>query len=207
MAIINYSTLKSTIADYLARDDLTNQIPTFIQLAENRLRRDLKLRSMLKVVTTTTTAGDSTVAYPSDFLAMKDIHINTGSTVESLIYQNASNFFRNTKAATSGMPKNYTSLATEFQFAPIPDGVYTLNMIYYSKPAFLSDTNPSNAFMADAPDLLLYAALGEAEPYLMNDDRLNTWASLYQRGLESLRESDDSSNYPASPMVISVSTR
>lgn len=207
MAITNYSTLKSTIADYLARDDLTNQIPTFIQLAENRLRRDLMLRSMLKVVTTTTTAGDSTVAFPSDFLAMKDLHIDTGSTIQSLIFQNTSNFFRNTKAAVGGMPKNYTALANEFQFAPIPDGVYTLNMIYYAKPAYLSDTNPSNVFMADAPDLLLYASLGEAEPYLMNDDRLAVWASLYQSGVASLTTADNNSEYPSAPMVISVSTR
>ena len=43
MAITNYTTLQSTIADYLARTDLTAQIPTFIQLCENRLRRDLRL--------------------------------------------------------------------------------------------------------------------------------------------------------------------
>lgn len=205
--ITNYTELKSTIADYLARDDLSTKIPTFIQLGEVRLRRDLRIRSMLKVVTTTTTAGDKTVAYPSDFLGMKDIHINNGTTINTIIYQNPSNFFRNTKAAIGGMPKNYTSLANEFQFAPIPDGEYTLSMVYYAKPVFLSDTNPSNAFIADAPDLLLYAALGEAEPYLMNDERLATWASLYQKGIDSLTQADDDSNYPASPMVISVSTR
>ena len=207
MAFTNYTDLKATIADYLARTDLTTQIPDFITLAENRLRRDLRLRTMLKVVTTTTTAGDKTVAYPSDFLAMKDIHIASGTTVDTLIYQNTSNFFRNTRAAMGGKPTYYTSLSTEFQFAPIPDGAYTLNMLYYAKPVFLSDTNPSNDFLANAPDLLLYAALGEAEPYLMNDERLGTWASLYQRGLESLRASDDESEYPSSPMVISVSTR
>ena len=68
--ITNYTTLQSTIADYLARSDLTSQIPLFIQLAENRLRRDLRIRPMLKVVTTTTTAGDPTVSMPSDFLEM-----------------------------------------------------------------------------------------------------------------------------------------
>ena len=207
MAITSYSTLQSTIADYLARDDLTSQIPTFIQLAENRLRRDLMLRSMLKVVTTTTTAGDKTVAYPSDFMAMKDIHIQNGTNIDTIIYQNTSNFFRNTKAAMGGMPKNYTSLANEFQFAPIPDGEYILNMVYYAKPTYLSDANPSNVFMSECPDLLLYAALGEAEPYLMNDVRLQTWASMYQTGVASLTASDNNSEYPSAPMVISVSTR
>ena len=39
MTITNYTQLKSTIADFLARDDLTSQIPTFIQLAEGRMSR------------------------------------------------------------------------------------------------------------------------------------------------------------------------
>ena len=75
MAFTSYTTLKSTIADYLARSDLTSQIPDFITLAENRLRRDLRIRQMLKYVTTNTVAGDGTVALPSDFLAMRDLHI------------------------------------------------------------------------------------------------------------------------------------
>ena len=68
----NYATLKTTIANYLARTDLTDQIPEFIRLAEDRLRRDLRIRPMLKVATASTTAGDATVSLPSDFLAMKD---------------------------------------------------------------------------------------------------------------------------------------
>ena len=71
----------------------------------------------------------------------------------------------------------------------------------------MSDCNPSNLFLATCPDLLLYGALAEAEPYLMNDERLATWASLYDRGLASLRASDDDSEYPSSPMSITLSTR
>jgi hypothetical protein len=101
----------------------------------------------------------------------------------------------------------YTLLGSEFQFAPYPDSEYTLRMVYYYKPDFLSDSNASNLFLANCPDLLLYGALAEAEPYLMNDERVNTWASLYDRGLASLRASDDDSEYPSSPMSITLSTR
>jgi len=68
-------------------------------------------------------------------------------------------------------------------------------MIYYAAPSYLSSEVSSNVFLANCPDLLLYGALGEAEPYLMNDARLQTWASLYDRGLNSLTSSDDSSEY------------
>lgn len=42
--ISDYSTLKQAIADELARSDLASAIPTFIQLAEADLNRQLRLR-------------------------------------------------------------------------------------------------------------------------------------------------------------------
>ena len=207
-AFTTYTDLQATLADYLARTDLTSQIPTFITLAENRLRRDIRIRQMLKVVTASTTASDPTVSLPSDFLEMRDLHIES-SPIQTLIYQNPSNFYRNTKASTadSGAPKFYTVMGQEFQFAPIPDSNYTLKMVYYASPSYLSSTVSSNIFLANCPDLLLYAALGEAEPYLMNDARIQTWASLYDRGLASLTASNDSGDNPSAPMVISLATR
>jgi hypothetical protein len=206
MSITNYTDLKDTIASYLARSDLTVQIPDFIQLAETRLRRELRIRQMLKVVTTATVAGDNTVELPSDYLQMRDLHLNT-NPVQTLTYQSPSNFYRNTNAAISATPLQYTVLAQEFQFAPIPDGIYTLQMIYYATPPYLSSTNSSNVFLANCPDLLLYGALGEAEPYLMNDARLQTWASLYDRGLSALIVSDDQGEYGGSPLSITTSLR
>lgn len=206
MSITNYTDLKATIASYLARSDLTAQIPDFIQLAETRLRRELRIRQMLKVVTTATVAGDGTVELPSDYLQMRDLHINT-NPVQSLEYQSPSNFYRNTNSAISGVPLQYTVLAQEFQFAPIPDGIYTLQMIYYATPPYLTTSNTSNVFLANCPDLLLYGALGEAEPYLMNDQRLQTWAAMYDRALSALIVSDDQGEYGGSPLSISIATR
>jgi hypothetical protein len=206
MSITNYSDLQSTIASYLARTDLTAQIPDFIQLAETRLRRELRLRQMLKVVTTTTTADDGTVELPSDFLQMRDLHINT-NPIQVVEYISPSNFYRNTWSTSVGLPRQYTILAQEFQFAPAPDTNYTLQMMYYATPPYLSNTNPSNVFLANCPDLLLYGALGEAEPYLMNDARLATWAQMYDRGLAALTVSDDQGEYSGSPIAITTSLR
>ena len=206
MAFTNYTSLQSTIADYLARSDLTSEIPDFISLAETRLSRDLRIRQMLKVATAPTVAGDSTVSLPADFLSMKDIHLD-GNPTHVIDFQSTSNFFRNTRTTQAGVPLNYTLLGSEFQFAPIPDAAYIIRMVYFYKPPVLSDANPSNLFLATCPDLLLYAALGEAEPYLMNDERLQTWGSLYQRGVDSLTKSDDDAEFPAHPMSITLTTR
>ena len=206
MSITNYSDLQATIASYLARTDLTAQIPDFIQLAETRLRRDLRIRQMLKVVTTTMAGSDGTVELPSDFLQMRDLHINTDPIVV-LKYESPSNFYRNTWSTVTGIPVQYTILAQEFQFAPKPDGTYTLQMMYYAAPPYLSNTNTSNVFLANCPDLVLYGALGEAAPYLMDDARLQTWASMYDRGLAALTVSDDQGEYSGSPIAITTSLR
>jgi hypothetical protein len=201
-----YTTLQATIADWLNRPDLANVIPTFISLAEKRLSRDLRIRQMLKVVTTTLAAADKTVELPSDYLQMRDLHINT-NPIQVLEYQSPSNFYRNTNSTISGVPFQYTVLAQEFQFAPVPDGDYTLQMIYYAAPPALSSFNASNMFLANCPDLLLYGALSEAEPYLMNDPRIQVWASLYDRALSALTISDDQGEYGGSPLSISIATR
>jgi hypothetical protein len=202
MALTDYSSLKTSVASYLARSDLTNQIPDFIRLAEERLARDLRTRKMLVVARADTTASDSTVGLPTDFLEMRDMHLRT-TPVQSLTYRSPNAFYAGSRTTDSGKPIDYTILASEIQFAPVPDTAYSIQMLYYAKPQYLSDTNITNAFLANYPDALLYAALGEAEPYLMNDARLQTWAALYDRAITAINTSDQSSEYGGQPMSMS----
>lgn len=201
MSFTSYSDLKTTIAGYLARTDLTAQIPDFIRLAELRLRRDLRIRQMLKSVTTATVASDSTVELPSDFLEVRDLVI-VGNPPQPLNYSSPSAFTRNARSWESGKPLDYTVLANDFQLAPIPDGVYTVKMLYFAAPTFLSDSNTSNVFLANTPDVLLYGALLEAEPYLMNDARINTWGTMFDRALSSITRSDEQGQYSGVPLAI-----
>jgi hypothetical protein len=206
MSLATYSDLKTTVANYLARTDLTTQIPDFIRFAELRLRRELRIRQMLKSVTTTTTGGDSTVALPSDFLEARDFYVST-NPIQPLTYASPAIFSRNTNTTQSGKPLNYTILASEFKLSPVPDTTYTLEMLYFAAPTFMSDTNSSNVFMSNAPDALLYGSLVEAEPYLMNDARVNTWGSLYDRAITTLTKSDESSQYSGVPLSMSYAVR
>ena len=201
-----YTTLQATIADWLNRPDLTNVIPTFISLAEARLVRDLRIREMLKVSTAVTTSGDKTVGLPADFLQMRDLHIET-NPIATIKYQSPSVFFRNSNASVTGLPTQYTTLASELQFAPVPDSAYTIELLYYAKPPRLSSSVSTNVFLTSCPDLLLYAALGESAPYLENDARITTWATLYDKGVNSLTISDDGGEYAGSPLTISITNR
>lgn len=206
MAITNYSGLKTSVANYLGRSDLTAQIPDFITLAEYRLQRNLRIRQMLKTASASTTGGDSTVGLPSDFLELRDIYIDARPRF-TLNYLSPSAFSRDARAAESGRPNFYTLRASEFELAPIPDSNYSLVMLYFAKPDLLSDTNTSNVFLANAPDALLYGSLLEAEPYLMNDNRIAIWSNFYNSALESLNVSDESSEYSGVPLQMSVTSR
>jgi hypothetical protein len=202
MALTSYSDLTSTISSYLARSDLDSIIPTFISLAEMRLRRELRIRQMLVTAQASTTGGDSTVGLPSDYLEMRDIHVAANPNGQ-LNYDTPNVFYKRNISTESGLPKRYTVLSAELQLSPIPDGAYTLQMLYYAQPAFLSSTNASNVFMAYCPDALLYASLGEAEPYLMNDARLQTWGTLYERAIAAITVADQSGEYSGQPMSMS----
>ena len=206
MAITTYSDLQTTVANYLARSDLTVQIPDFIRLAEIRLRRDLRIRQMMNAATTTTTGGDATVALPSDFLEVRDLVVQT-NPVRPVNYISPSVFSRNARVTESGVPLDYTILATEFKFAPVPDTAYTLEIVYYAAPPYLTNSNTNNVFLANCPDLLLYASLVEAEPYLMNDARIQVWAGMYDRGVASLNTSDESAQYSGVPLTMTLTSR
>lgn len=206
MAFTNYSALKASIANYLGRTDLTTQIPDFITLAETRLQRELRTRPMLKSATATMTGGDNTIGLPTDFLEMRDMYIQ-GNPRQPVSFMSPSAFTRNARAEESGKCIDYTILGSEMAFAPIPDTNYVLEMLYYYKPTALSDSNQSNVFMANYPDALLFGALAQAEPFLMNDARINTWAGLYDSAIELIKTSDDSSEYNGVPLQMKLTIR
>jgi len=206
MAFTSYSDLKTTVANYLGRSDLTAQIPDFIRLAETRMARDLRTRQMLKSATATMTGADAKVALPTDFMEVRDLYI-LGNPRVPVTYLSPSAFTRDARADETGKPFYYTVLASEFLFAPVPDTSYTLQILYYAKPVVLSDSNASNVFLANYYDALLYGSLAEAEPYLVNDARLQTWISLYDRARNNINESDEGSEYSGVPLTMKLTSR
>ena len=203
MSYTNYSDLQASVAGYLGRSDLTTQIPDFIRFAEIRLVRELRTRLMLNSATAPTIANDAKVALPTDFLEIRDLFIQ-GNPRRPLSYMSPSAFSREAKADVIGLPVFYTLLASEFQFAPVPDAIYTLEVLYYAKPTFLSTANTSNVFLANYPDALLYGSLIEAEPYLINDARSQLWSTLYDRAIKNITEANESSEFAGVPLQMKV---
>jgi len=192
MAFTNYTSFVSTVESYLARTDLSSVIPDFVQMAQLRMSRDLRTEAMLKVATTT--PSDNKVAFPTDFLELREMHFE-GNPPIILEFQSPDLFFRNGQTSLSGRSHYFTMLGTEFQFAPSQNSDYTIQILYYAQPTFISTTTSSNLYLAYYPDALLYATLAEAEPYLMNDPRVATWSGLYDRAIANIKKSDLGQTY------------
>jgi hypothetical protein len=101
MAISNYTELKTAVANWLDRDDLTARIPEFIALAEARFNRVLRIRAMESKQTASTVAGQQNLALPARFVQMRNVQINT-SPVTAMQYVTPEIFDRLYGGSSSG---------------------------------------------------------------------------------------------------------
>ena len=200
MALDTFSGLKTTIADYLNRDDLTSIIPSFITLAEAKFNRKLRVRQMVKRATAT--LDTQYFAFPADFLQAKEFQLNTNPiTYLQYVTQNQGDYSSSTQYISVGKPQFYTIIGTQIQVIPTPDTGYTGELTYYGKIPALSDSNTSNWLLVYAPDLYLYGALLEAAPYLKDDERLATWSTLYTNSLGDIEVADQRASVASTPIV------
>ena len=200
MALDTFAGLKTTIADYLNRDDLTAIIPTFITLAEAKLNRKLRVRQMLKRATAS--VDSQYFAYPADWLQAKEFQLNTNPIVRlEFVTEAYGDELKSNNYVAPGKPGYYTIIGTQLEVIPTPDATYTGELTYYAKIPALSDSNTSNWLLAYAPDLYLYGALTEATPYLKDDDRLGTWGQLYANSLSDIEVADQRASVSSTPLV------
>jgi len=190
MAISNYSELKSAIADWLDRTDLTDSISDFITLAEARHKRDFKLRRMETRVTANTIADTEYYTLPDQYVAMRNIQLNTDPKT-SLEYLTPEQMDRIYAGSMKGKPRAYSIIGDDIQLRPIPDSAYEIEILYFKHFTALSDSAPTNEMLTNHPDIYLYGSLVEAEPYLQNDKRIQTWASFYDRAKKDIIDSNE----------------
>lgn len=190
MAITNYSELKAAISSWLDRSDLDSVIPDFIALAEARHRRDFKLRRMETRVTANTISGTEYYSLPDNFVAMRNIQLNTDPKT-ALEYLTPEQMDRVNAGSSTGKPKAYSIIGNNIQLRPIPDSVYQIEMLYFKYFTALSDSNTTNDMLTFHPDAYLYGALVEAEPYLQNDKRIQVWSGYYDRAKQDIISSNE----------------
>jgi hypothetical protein len=189
---MNYTTLKSGIADYLHRDNLTAQIPGFIELAEAYLFRELNVQELQTSVAGTTIAGGY-ATLPTDFAAVARITVAHGSWTTNLDYMAVSDV-----ASTVQVHPQFYSLENN-QIRIIGAGADQAYTLFYTiKIVPLSGSVSTNWILTNASELYLYASCLEAARYLRDAGEIATLSQSVALALESVRRFSERRGQPSS---------
>ena len=193
--VMTYDSLLVDLRRYLERgftqesDQIVyDQLPRLITLGERRIARELKIEGFIRPVQTPLQIGVAVYLKPDRWRDTVSMTLN-GVPIFARAYEYCRNYWPN--EAQTGTPQFYADY--DFQhwlLAPTPDADSTLEILYYEQPALLGEELQTNWLTEYAPDLLLYAALLEATPFLKSDERIQTWQALYDRAAQAISGED-----------------
>ena len=188
-----YTTLKSTIQDYLETTETTfvNNLGVIVSQAEDRILKTVQLPDFRKSTTGSMTSGNSYLSTPSDFLSPYSLALNN-SGYEYLIFKDV-NFIREAYpvAATTGVPKYYGLFnETSFILGPTPGSGYSVELHYFYKPESITTASAGTSWLGtNAESALLNASLVEAYTFLKGEpDLLQLDEGRYQEAIAQLQK-------------------
>jgi len=187
----NFGELKETVKKYLYnRKDLDLIIPTLVALSERRIYRALRVPANEELLSVTVEAL-SEVALPRDFLECKffalkyegkNIELNRVSDNQLLRLQAAPDFV--------AQPKYCGRIGNSLHWYPPQDTESVdVQMVYWADYSgqLVADAD-TNDILRIAPDLYVYGALVESEPFLGHDDRIPVWNDMFNQALAQIIE-------------------
>lgn len=184
--LTTFKGLCEAVADYLGREDLTERIPTFVRLAEQRMNRELRLRVMERRAETEVQAGQAAVPLPwrreagnwDVFMEMRDLVWQSADGMSRTLTYCPPDDYAETRAA--GLPRQYTIIGRDLFLLPASEADGKLMLTYYAEIPPLGENQPDNAVLLTAPDLYLYAALLESVAFTRGSVPAKEWAEFYQ---------------------------
>lgn len=189
----SYSTLLTQVADWLARSDLTTFAPVFVQNWEERfLREPDNWGSWMETALNVSITAIDTAAVPATYLGLKIAYISGQRSPPLKRISLDQLYSRYPRDGGTGIPVYVSRNGANFEFGPIASSG-TMKGTYYAKPTVLRSYTTGGAdaaahfLIVNAPDLCLYGSLLEAEPFLKNDARIQTWSGLYSIALDAYR--------------------
>lgn len=202
----SYSQLQSSIAWFANRDDLFASITNFspstidsaiqiaIALAETSVDRDINSRGGIKYAETVNNAltlSGETLTLPADFRSVSSFMLTT-DPFQVLVPMTPNQLFSTyTSASVTGYPTTYAIVGTNTAYLrPVPDGNYTVRLIYKAALAGLSSTNTTNWLLTNAPQVYLGASMVELSIMLENDAALVKWKGYYDQKMDDLMGDD-----------------
>lgn len=175
MALATYSDLKTAVANWLHRSDLSTQIVDFIALAESQIRQDVRCRAMEQ--SATGSLSSATVALPTRFAEARRVLIND----EPCRYVTPEEF----QPRRLWQTRLYTIEGQNFRFQQ-SSGTYQIDHWQWFAP--FSGNSDTNWLLTNHPDIYLCASLAEAAIYLRDDPA--QWATKYQAAIAKLKRAE-----------------
>lgn len=192
---MTYSSLLEDLRRYLERGYTSEtdpivyeQLPRLITLAERRIARELKLQGFLRFVQTNLVSGTAVYEKPDRWRETVSMTVS-GNSLFARSYEYCRSYWPD--ESVQGAPQFYADYDyNHWLIVPTPNAASTIEIGYYELPALLGDDNQTNWITTYAPNVLLYASLLEAAPFLKNDERIGTWQAAYDRAAQALSGED-----------------
>lgn len=187
---LTYTSLLSDVEIYAERTDapFVSQVPRFVMMAENRLASEVRGLGIQRYVNTQLLGA--ILAKPERWRETVSINLTVAGErrfLQPRTYDYCRSFWPD--PSLTDVPRYYADYEYEhFLFAPTPDQPYDMELAYYERPEPLSNANQTNWFTQYAPQLLLYATLLEAQPFLKRPERIAEFQSLYDRALQGIAQ-------------------
>lgn len=187
---MTYTSLVTDIEGYSERtnnnDDFVEQIPRLIMMAENRIATELKILGFQTVVAGNFLIGEPIMPKPAYWRNTISFNYTDadGNRVEILprSYEYCRNFWPN--SSETGSPRFYADYNfNNLLIVPTPELGSQFEFLYDARLQPLDQTNSTNWMTANAPQLLLYASMVEAQLYLKNFEKMQFWQATYDRSL------------------------
>lgn len=178
-----YATLKSDVASFLHKSNLTDVIPTFVRLAEARIRTDIRVPAMQSMTDVTVSA--QSVSLPANFLDPIRLYLDVPYQRE-LAYRPPNVFYTSQENERAGNPTIYTIEGQSLKFAPTPTDSPTAKLLYWAAWDVLSADSDTNWLMTNHYPVYLYAALAEGSAFLEDDQQAGKWGNLYSTSVQSV---------------------
>ena len=189
--IMSYNSLVQNIIDYMERDDadFIAQIPNLIALAESSIAAELKTYLQLIVVETNLADEQTILNKPSRWRKTVSMKVNG----QPILLRSQDYVSMYQSESSEGQPLYYADYDyNNWNFAPIPDQAYPVEIIYYAEIQPLDENNQQNLWTAIAPQAMLYGALLQAQGYLKALDKLPVWKSYYTDAITAIKKEDNS---------------
>lgn len=198
ISFTNRAALIASVVDELDRDDLADQIPGFLALAESDIAFDLQPRDSL--TRATTTIDEDYENLPSNWGVPVALHLNGVDGRVLLSYRTPSQIAALREYDLSGTPRFYTIVGTQLWFDRTPSGEQ-LELQYYSGlPALVADDD-SNSVLLTAPSIYFYGTLKHSAPFLKDDARIALWDTLYQSSVQRYLKQNERTRYGPGPLA------